>query len=87
MPIYTYRCCECGRTTDAYRTVETRAEAPECCGEMRQIIAPAYIAPDLPEYTSPITGKPVCGRKQRREDLKRSGCREVDPSERRDFGI
>lgn len=36
---------------------------------------------DLPEYISPVTGKPVDGRWARREDLKRSGCREVDPSE------
>ena len=36
---------------------------------------------DLPEYISPVTGKPVDGRSARREDLKRSGCREVDPSE------
>ncbi len=36
---------------------------------------------DLPEYISPVTGKPVDGRVARREDLKRSGCREVDPSE------
>lgn len=30
---------------------------------------------DLPAYQSPIDGKPVEGRAQRREDLKRSGCR------------
>lgn len=36
---------------------------------------------DLPTYISPVTGKPVDGRAARREDLARSGCREVDPSE------
>ena len=36
---------------------------------------------DLPEYVSPVTGKPVDGRYARSEDLKRSGCRETDPSE------
>lgn len=36
---------------------------------------------DLPEYVSPVTGAPVDGRAARREDLKRAGCREVDPSE------
>lgn len=39
---------------------------------------------DLPEYISPITGKPVDGRTERREELKRHGCREVDPSEWKD---
>ena len=40
-----------------------------------------YIRGDLPAYTSPITGKIIEGRAARREDLARSGCREVDPSE------
>ena len=31
--------------------------------------------PDLPDYVSPVTGKLVSGRRQREEDLKRSGCR------------
>ena len=33
------------------------------------------IVPDLPGYESPATGQWVEGRAQRREDLKRSGCR------------
>lgn len=40
---------------------------------------PEPIAPmvwgDLPEYESPIDGRPINGRVQRREDLKRSGSR------------
>ncbi len=36
---------------------------------------------DMASYISPVTGKPVDGRRARREDLKRSGSREVDPSE------
>lgn len=40
-----------------------------------------YIRGDLPTYISPVTGKPIEGRAARREDLARSGCREVDPSE------
>ena len=40
-----------------------------------------YIRGDLKPYVSPITGKIIEGRAARREDLARSGCREVDPSE------
>jgi hypothetical protein len=40
---------------------------------------------DLPDYTSPVDGKLVSGRAQRREDLKRTGCREYDPSERTNY--
>lgn len=39
------------------------------------------VMPDTPSYISPVTGLEVDGRVARREDLKRSGCREVDPSE------
>lgn len=40
-----------------------------------------YIMSDLPGYKSVASGKWVDGRRDRREDLKRAGCREVDPSE------
>jgi hypothetical protein len=40
-----------------------------------------FILRDTPAYVSPVTGHVVDGRSARREDLKRSGCREVDPSE------
>jgi hypothetical protein len=39
------------------------------------------IASDLPAYPSPLGTGMIEGRAARREELKRSGCREVDPSE------
>lgn len=35
-----------------------------------------FIMPDVPGYQSPVTGMWVEGRKARREDLLRAGCRE-----------
>jgi hypothetical protein len=43
-------------------------------------VGPMIIS-DTPAYISPVTRKMIDGRAARREDLKRSGCREVDPSE------
>jgi len=47
--------------------------------EVSRDFVPGPVAPmifgDLPDYQSPVTGKPVSGRVQRREDLKRTGCR------------
>lgn len=40
-----------------------------------------YVRGDIQPYVSPVTGKTIDGRAARREDLARSGCREVDPSE------
>ena len=49
--------------------------------DKRSDLAFPYIRGDLPAYRSPVTGKLIEGRAARREDLARSGCREVDPSE------
>jgi hypothetical protein len=40
-----------------------------------------FIQPDLPGYESPVTGKWVEGRKARREDLLRTGCRPYEGRE------
>lgn len=37
--------------------------------------------PDIRPYRSPVGTGEISGRVARREDLKRAGCREVDPSE------
>ena len=39
---------------------------------------------DLPAYESPIDGRIIEGRAQRREDLKRNDCREYDPGMKQD---
>lgn len=46
----------------------------------RGVCAP-LIQSDIKPYMSPLGTGEVSGRSQRREDLKRAGCREVDPSE------
>lgn len=47
-----------------------------------EICKPA-VRSDLPAYVSPVTRQVIEGRAARREDLARTGCREVDPSEYR----
>lgn len=41
-----------------------------------------YVMRDIPEYTSPIDGKPITSRSHRRDDLARNGCIEVEPRKR-----
>lgn len=43
-------------------------------------LACPHIMGDI-EYISPLTGKPITSRSERREELKRNNMREVDPSE------
>lgn len=44
-----------------------------------QIVMPAVIS-DIPEYASPIDGRPITSRSARREDMKRNNCVEYEPS-------
>lgn len=53
--------------------VEVTAEAPRASG--------VQIIRDIEPYKSPLGTGWVTSRRERREDLKRGGCREVDPSE------
>jgi len=43
-------------------------------------IAVPYIMSDIPEYRSPVDGRVIGSRTQRRDDLKRNGCVEYEPS-------
>ncbi len=44
-----------------------------------QVCMPTVIS-DIPEYRSPIDGKSITSRSERREDLKRNNCVEYEPS-------
>jgi hypothetical protein len=45
------------------------------------VVCMPMIQSDQAPFKSPVTGKMVDGRSAHREDLKRSGCRVMDPSE------
>jgi hypothetical protein len=51
-----------------------------------QVCAPMVVS-DIPEYRSPIDGKLITSRSQRREDLKANGCVEFDRSSKTPKGI
>lgn len=44
-----------------------------------KLCAPTVI-PDIPEYLSPVDGRVVGSRSERRDDLKRNNCVEWEPS-------
>lgn len=48
--------------------------------ERRQPIACPTIISDIPDYQSPVDGRWITSRSQRRDDLKRNGCVEYEPS-------
>lgn len=75
--IYEAKCAICGRVEDYVRPIAERMNTPRCCWRpMEKVILTApYGQPDIPAYTSPITGRWVNSRAQRHEDMRRSGSR------------
>jgi hypothetical protein len=60
--------------TRTYRYDPTTKKMVEVRRSRDPRVAPAVFG-DLPDYESPIDGRLVSGRKGRRDDLKRHGCR------------
>lgn len=83
MPMYDFHCGACDRMQVIYRHISAYNDPAQCqCGEpMARVILPPAVMPDLPGYVSPVTGKWVEGKSQRREDLRRSGCRPYEKPE------
>lgn len=85
MPLYVYQCAACGKKEDHFRTIADRNRNPLHCDQpMPRVLTAPLVAPDLPAYLSPVTGKLVDGRRARREDLKRTGCRPYEDGERQE---
>jgi hypothetical protein len=83
MPIYQATCATCGAYHEYIRPVSQCLDAPDCCGTrtVKQIFSPPMGIVDIPAYESPATGKWITSRSERREDFKRSGCREWEGAE------
>lgn len=69
-----------------YRWCPERKEMVEIDVNARTERRAPLVIPDIPDYVSPVTGKLVSGRRQRREDLLRTNSRpwEGMDSERRE---
>jgi putative FmdB family regulatory protein len=85
MPLYAYQCQSCLLTFDAFHKVDDRGSVTPCptcrsAWTARQITA-ARITPDYAGYHCPVTGKWVEGRVAHEENLKRHGCRLLEPGE------
>lgn len=72
MPIFV---CRDGRYVNKH-TGEPMLSAED---RSRPIAMPTIIS-DIPEYRSPIDGRVISSRSERRDDLKRNNCVEYEPS-------
>lgn len=82
MPLYTYKCPKCDKTTDHVNSIANRKNGPECCEPMELKIMPTMVQDPLggganPGYDCPVTGEHVTSRKRRREIMRENNLVET----------
>lgn len=84
--IYEYQ-CDCGTKFERVLPLARYAEPQicECGARATKVFSSLRVMGDLPAYISPVTGREIRGRREREEDLKRSGCRPYEEGERAYF--
>ena len=82
MPIYSYRCSDCGAVADQYSPVADRNKnIPDCHGPMTRQLSVAFIGVQAEVCAeSPIDGTVLTSRRQRSEYMKRNGLQEAVPA-------
>lgn len=86
MPLYTFACRACGYRDRLFRKIDDRDNEAMCgvCNcEMQRLIEAPRVVVDLAGYDCPVTGKWIEGRRAHEENLKRTGCRLLEPGETR----
>lgn len=86
MPMYEYHCETCGVNFSAYKKLAQYKEpqAHTCGAISEKVISLPMVAVDYPAYESPVTGRRIEGKRAHLEELKRTGCRLLEPGERQD---
>lgn len=83
MPVYSYKCPSCQKAFDRFLKLANYDEQQECdCGTVvvKQLAAPA-VRGDYAGYSCPVTGQWIEGRRAHEENLRRHGCRVLEPGE------
>ena len=86
MPTYVFKCPFCHTQFERTLRLADYDKPQNCsCGETaeRQICAPA-VRGDYPPYECPVTGQIIEGRRAHGENLRRHGCRVLEPGEERE---
>lgn len=84
MPTYVFKCPACGHDFERILRLaeyDSPQQCPQCAAiAERRVCAPA-VRGDYAPYNCPVTGKPIEGRRAHEENLKRHGCRILEPGE------
>lgn len=72
MPLYQYKCDQCGAYAEKVNRIDDHLDGPECHGQMRQVVEACNVqalilgGSDHPGYVCPVTDKYVTSRRERR---------------------
>lgn len=83
MPVFDYKCPVCSRGREVFLKPADVNSSVYCrCGSaMNKQISTPYVRGDYAPYECPVTGKMIEGRRAHEENLKRTGCRVLEPGE------
>ena len=83
MPVYSYKCPACQRAFDRFLKLANYDDPQTCdCGTVatKQLCAPVILG-DYAGYNCPVTGQWIEGRRAHEDNLRRHGCRVLEPGE------
>lgn len=82
MPIFDYKCTKCGRKQEIYYREERKFKCPTCDIELVKIMPAPRVFNDYEPYNCPITGQLISGKQEHERNLRKHGCRILEPGER-----
>lgn len=89
MPNYVFRCEDNHHFEKVLKVAEYNDPQTCPCGKTaKRITVATMISPDIANwdrYISPASGKLITSKKQRKEDMKRNGCVDYEPSLKQEF--
>lgn len=87
MPLYVYECPACKKRESVFKKLAEldRPEQHSCGSAMQRVIVAPLVLGDYEPYNCPVTGREIRGRREHQENLKRHGCRVLEPGEREQF--
>lgn len=82
MPLYSYK-CQCGKAFDRFLKLADYQAPQTCeCGAVAEkVLTAAAVRGDYEGYQCPVSGSWIEGRRAHEENLKRHGCRVLEPGE------
>lgn len=87
MPLYDYQCPSCQHRFEQVLKIaelSKRVFCPRCSGDAERRLSRPMVRGDYEAYDCPITGRRIEGKRQHEENLRRHGCRVLEPGETRE---